>query len=118
MRNLRFAGAVLTAASLLTLATGPTYAEATHPTPPRPPIEVPPPREQPQCQYIFGYHLQENGPPIPFLSCGASKALQGAYCEDEPSGLQDDFPVHVTAFELSECVLHPVERVRAGNRNL
>jgi hypothetical protein len=60
-------GALLAAVGLLVTASGSASAEAVNPPPPKPRVEAPPPRETPDCMYVAGWHLQENGPPIPFF---------------------------------------------------
>ncbi|MBV9577556.1 MAG: hypothetical protein JO057_03080 [Chloroflexi bacterium] len=68
--------ALIAVGGLLASATVPTYAStAPPPPPPPPPIQVPPPPSNDKdCEYVFGYQLQQNAPPVPFLKleCPAS----------------------------------------------
>jgi hypothetical protein len=67
MRTLRYLGAICAAVALLGTTAASSSAEAVNPPPPRPRLDVPPPKPQQECYYVGGFHLQENGPPIPFF---------------------------------------------------
>jgi hypothetical protein len=51
----------------LLLGASPAQADVAPAPTPRPKIEVPPRSEPEDCQWVFGWRLREDGPPVPFL---------------------------------------------------
>jgi hypothetical protein len=52
---------------LIASAAAPAFADVAQPTGPAPTLQVPQSPPPQNCQWVFGYHLRTDGPPIPFL---------------------------------------------------
>jgi hypothetical protein len=63
----RAAVALLLSCGLLLSAGAAVHADVAPAPTPRPTIEVPPSSEPEDCEWHFGWHLREDGPPIPYL---------------------------------------------------